>query len=151
MLIHQPYQKEAGKNPSRSTLLHRYIYNNYPEINSIIIAHPPNIMSFAVTEHKFETKVIPESYIMLQDIPKVPFGSSFIHPKLIAKCFSKERSILMVKNDCIILTGNSLLDTFDKLEVAEFTAKSIISSTHLGEIININPKEIKDIKEAFDM
>lgn len=143
-------QMEANKTPSRSTGLHKYIYEQYSDINSIIIAHPHNIMSFAVTEKELKTTTIPESYIMLENIPKVPFGSSFLHPKMVANCFS-DRSILMVENDCVIVTGDSLVNTFDKLEVAEFTARSIIYAQHLGEIVNIDDKQIKEIEEVFGL
>lgn len=143
--------KEAGKNPSRSALLHKYIYEKHPYINSVIIAHPPNIMAFAVTDQKFETKTIPESYIMLRDIPKYPFGSSFMQPAMVADAFSKTTPIILVENDCIIVTGSSLLNAFDKLEVAEYTAKAIISSKVIGDVVAINDEQVKEIEEAFKL
>ncbi|NSW91927.1 MAG: class II aldolase/adducin family protein [Firmicutes bacterium] len=143
--------KEAGKNPSRSVMLHKYIYEKHPYINSVIIAHPPNIMAFAVTEEKFETKTIPESYIMLRDIPKLPFGSSFMQPRMVAEAFSKATQIILIENDCIIVTGNSLLNAFDRLEVAEYSAKAIISSKVLGDVVAINSEQLAEIEEAFKL
>ncbi len=143
--------KEKGKTPSRSLLLHKYIYQKHSHINSIIISHPPNIMAFAVTKKEFNSKTIPESYILLRDVPKLPFGSSFMHPKMIASIFKKSIPMVIVKNDCIIVTGNSLLNAFDTLEVAEFTAKSIIASKSIGEIVNISEDEITKIEKAFKM
>jgi len=141
--------KEKGKIPSRSLLLHKYIYQKHSHINSIIISHPPNIMAFAVTNKEFDSKTIPESYILLRDVPKLPFGSSFMNPESAAGIYKKGVPIAIVKNDCVIVTGNSLLKAFDTLEVAEFTAKSIIASKSIGKIINIGEKEITDIKKAF--
>ena len=143
--------KECGKNPSRSVMLHKYIYEKHPNINSVIIAHPPNIMAFAVTEAEFETKTIPESYIALRNIKKLPFGSSFMQPKMVADSITKETPILLVENDCIIVTGDSLLNAFDRLEVAEYSAMAIISSKGLGDIVSIGDKEVADIEEAFNM
>jgi len=143
--------KESGKNPSRSVMLHKYIYEKHPYINSIIIAHPPNIMAFAVTEAKFETKTIPESYIALRNVSKIPFGSSFMQPAMVADSISKNTPILLVENDCIIVTGDSLLNAFDRLEVAEYSAKAIIASKYIGDIININDKEVADIEKAFNL
>ncbi len=141
--------KEAGKNPSRSVMLHKHIYEKHPYIKSVIIAHPPNIMAFAITNQKFETKTIPESYIMLRDVPKYPFGSSFMQPKMLADAFSKTTPIVLIENDCIIVTGNSLLNAYDRLEVAEYSAKAIISSRVLGDVIAINSKQVSKIEEAF--
>lgn len=143
--------KEAGKNPSRSVMLHKHIYENHPYIRSIIIAHPPNIMAFAITSEKFETKTIPESYIMLRDIPKLPFGSSFMQPMMVADVFSRTTPIVLIENDCIIVTGNSLLNAYDRLEVAEYSAKAIISSKVLGDVVTINSKQVAEIEEAFKL
>lgn len=143
--------KECGKNPSRSVMLHKYIYEKHPDINSVIIAHPPNIMAFAVTDAKFKTKTIPESYIVLRNISKLPFGSSFMQPEMVANSITKDTPILLIENDCIIVTGDSLLNAFDRLEVAEYSAKAIISSKGLGDIVSINDEQVAEIEEAFNM
>ncbi|HHY82930.1 MAG TPA: class II aldolase/adducin family protein [Clostridiales bacterium] len=143
--------KESGKHPSRSVKLHQAIYDRHPDINSVIIAHPPNIMAFAVTEAQFETKIIPESYIQLRNIKKVPFGSTFMQPEMTAESFSASTPILIVENDCIIVTGNSLLNAYDRLEVAEYSAKAILSARTLGSLVAISEKEIDDIETAFKL
>lgn len=143
--------KESGKNPSRSVMLHKYIYEEHPFINSVIIGHPPNIMAFAITDREFESKTIPESYIMLRNIPKLPFGSSFMQPEMVAQSFSEKTPIVLVDNDCIIVTGDTLLNAFDRLEVAEYSAKAIIDSSILGEIVAIDEDEIRDIERAFNL
>ena len=58
---------------------------------------------------------------------------------------------MMVESDCVIVTGNSLLQAFDRLEVLESTAHSIINSCSLGEIVHITDGEIQDLKAAFHL
>lgn len=142
---------EAGKTPSRSVMLHKLIYDKHPTINSVIISHPHYIMAFAVTDEVFDSRTIPESYIMLRDIPKLPFGSDFMAPELVADTFSKERSLLLIQNDCVIVTGENLLQAYDRLEVAEFSAKALIYARSLGEIVMINPQQVREIEEAFKL
>lgn len=144
-------RKEAGKVPSRSVMLHQYIYDKHPHVNSVIIAHPFNIMTFAVTDEPFDSRTIPESYILLRDIPKIPFGSSFMQPAMVAELFEPQTPIVLVENDCVIVTGNSLLNAFDRLEVAEYSAKALIAAKSLGEVVVINDKQISDLKEAFKL
>jgi len=144
-------KKEKGKIPSRSVLLHHEIYERHPHVKSIIIAHPPNIMAFAVTEEEFDSRTIPESYILLRKIPKLPFGSNFMQPELTADTFSKEIPIVMIENDCVIVTGNSLLNAFDRLEVLEYSAKAIIASEKLGDVVKIPDSDIKELSEAFGL
>ncbi len=141
--------KEAGKNPSRSVLLHKKIYEKHPEINSVMIAHAPNVMAFAVTDVEFDSRTIPESYIMLRDVKKIPFGSSFMQPDMVADIFDAMTPILLVDNDCVIVTGSSLINAFDKLEVLEYSAKAVVASKSLGEIVPITDAEVADLREAF--
>lgn len=143
--------KEAGKTPSRSVLLHKYIYEKHPHINSIIIAHPPNIMAFAVTDVEFDSRTIPESYILLRSIPKLPFGSSFMQPQMTSDIFRPDTPIAMVENDCVIVTGSSLINAYDRLEVAEYSAKAIIASKVLGDVVIIDDEKIDDLKTAFNL
>lgn len=144
-------RKEAGKIPSRSIMLHKAIYEKHPHINSVIVAHAPNIMAFAVTDETFDSRTIPESYILLRNIPKVPYGSVFMETEKLADLFVPSTPLAMVKNDCIIATGSSLLNAFDRLEVAEYSAKAVISSKKLGEIVSIDDEKIKSLEKAFHL
>ncbi len=141
---------ESGKLPSRSVTLHQKIYNKHPNINSIIIAHPPNTMAFAVTDKEYDSRTIPEAYIMLRDVKKIPFGSSFMQPDMVADLLDDMTQILIAENDCVIVTGANLLNAFDKLEVMEYSAKAMVTSAVLGEIANINDEEVKDLRKAFN-
>lgn len=143
--------REAGKMPSRSVMLHKRIYEKHPYVNSVIIAHPPNIMAFAVTQKSFDSRTIPESYIMLRDVPRIPFGSSFMQIEMTADIFKEDTPVVLVENDCVIVAGNSLLNAFDRLEVAEYSAKAIIASEDLGEIVSIDQASVEDINKAFNL
>ncbi len=141
--------REDGKLPSRSVPLHQAIYDRHPGIRSILVAHPPHIMAFAVTDAAFDSRTIPESYILLRSVPKLPFGSSFLQPGMTAEMISPASPMLICENDCVIVTGGSLLQAFDRLEVAEYSAHSIISSTELGSIRRISDEEVAEIDRAF--
>jgi L-fuculose-phosphate aldolase len=143
--------KEMGKIPSRSVELHREIYKKHPHINSIIIAHPPCIMAFVVTDQVLDSRTIPESYILMRNIPKLEFGSNYLKPGETADVFAENTPIAIVQNDCVIVTGDSLLNAFDRLEVAEYSAKAIIASKDLGEMVAINQQQIDEIEDAFHL
>lgn len=142
-------QREKGKIPSRSVRLHQKIYKHHPYINSIISAQSPHATAYCITGQKFDTRTIPESYILLRDIPFVEYGSQFKKGGKISKALSKETPILLLENDAILVTGGSVLETFDRLEVAEFSAKSLTQSTLIGHLVPINEQEIEDLKKKF--
>jgi L-fuculose-phosphate aldolase len=142
---------EAGKTPSRSVSLHRRIYELHPDIQAVIIAHPPSAMVFAVTDAVFDSRTIPESYILLRSILRLPYGTNFTDLERTASAFSGKVPIVILENDCLMVTGNSLLNAFDRLEVAEYSAKAIIAAQELGQIVAINDQQVDELIEAFKL
>jgi len=143
---------EFGKSPSHSLLLHQKIYAHDPEIGSVILAEPPSIMSFAVTDVPFDARLIPESYIMLKNVRKFPFGSSFLQPGLVAQEMTIKEPVCIIENDCVIACGTTLLNAFDRLEVLEYSARAVVDTIQLGHaIVPISDKEIHDIEVAFHL
>ncbi len=142
-------RREAGKTPSRSVLLHRHVYEQHPHVDSIIVAHPPSIMAFAVTGERFDSRTIPESYIMLRDVVKLPFGATFRDPEKAAATFTRETPVALVENDCVIVTGSSLVKAFDRLEVAEYSARALVACRSLGDLVRIDEQQVADIDRAF--
>jgi len=143
--------KEYGKTPSRSVKLHKLIYEKHPNIHSVLGAEPPHAMAFAVTDAIFDPRTIPESYILLRDIQKVNFSSVFIDVENVVNMFSERTPVLICENNQILATGSSLLDAFDRLEVCEATAHSIIAARDIGEMVHISDEEIKEIDKAFNL
>jgi L-fuculose-phosphate aldolase len=143
-------QAEAGKTPSRSVSLHHAIYRLNPHINAIITTQPPNLMGHAVSGTKMDVRTIPESWIFLKDIPSIPFGSLYTDVEKMAALFEKNRAVL-VENDCFFVTGDRLINAFDYLEVAEFSAKSLIMATALGPLKPISNPQSEDLREAFNV
>jgi L-fuculose-phosphate aldolase len=142
-------RREAGKTPSRSVLLHQEIYRQQPHVEAIIVAHPPSIMAFAVTAEPFDSRLIPESYIMLRNVARLPFGATFLEPATTAAVFRRDTPLALVQNDCVVVTGNSLIQAFDRLEVAEYSAKAIIACRSLGAQVMIDAAQVAEIEQAF--
>ncbi|MBB6638404.1 class II aldolase/adducin family protein [Cohnella thailandensis] len=142
---------EEGKLPSQSVRFHQAIYEQQKHVDSVILAHPPYIMAFAVTDLPFDSRTIPESYILLRGMPKLSFESLYNEPEETAALFKPNTPIAIVRNNCIVVTGQGLLNTFDRLEVAEYSAKSILSARALGHVAPIEDDEIRDLKQAFKL
>ena len=143
--------KEVGKIPSRAVTLHDEIYKAHPEINAVLLAHPVHAMAFAVTDTTFDPRTIPESYILLRDVKRMPYGQNYAQPKETAEYFGEVTPAAMFENDCVIVTGGSLLQAFDRLEVMESTAHSIINASAVGDIGHISKEEVEDLKKAFHL
>lgn len=142
-------QREAGKNPSRSVRLHELIYQQHPDVNCIITAQPPYAMAYAISGHPLDTRTIPESYILLLDVPNLAFGAQYTDPAAIAAVLSPQCPVLMLRNDCVLTTGANILQAFDRLEVLEFTARSLFDTASIGALVPICEEEIDALTARF--
>ena len=107
--------KEVGKEPSRAVGMHQKIYDAHPDVNAILLAHPVHAMAFAVTDAKFDARTIPESYIQLRNVKKLPYEDIYKNPDAIINEFTPTHPAAIVENDCVIVTGSNLLNAFYRL------------------------------------
>jgi L-fuculose-phosphate aldolase len=140
---------EIGKTPSQFTPLHDEVYRKHTFVNSISSAHPISVMAFAITGTPLDTNTIPESFLMLNEIPLVPFQMRFEKPEEVAGLITPHIPALLLRNDCLTVTGNSPFQVFDRLEVAEFTACSILNAKPIGPIKSISQQDIDDLVRVF--
>jgi len=142
-------QRERRKQPSRATRMHMAIYQAHPTIGAIITAQSPNATAYSVTGRSFDTRTIPESYIVLRDIPLLPYGVQFDEGKKVVKQLAKDTPVILLQNDAILTTGATLMQAFDRLEVAEFSARAVIDTMHIGELVPIGAEEVKELEAKF--
>lgn len=143
--------KEPGKTPDADVLLHQKIYDKNPKIGAIAFAQPVHSMVFAVTDMPFDTRMIPESYILLRDVKRIPFEAAYQNLDDVAAEFDNAHPVLLVENKSVMVMGASMLQVFDRLEVMEMTAASILDAQALGTIAHIPSDEIAALKTAFHL
>lgn len=142
--------REAGKMLNRAARLHQAIYARQPHVQFIISAQPPHALAFAISDAQFDTRLIPESYIVLRDLPRVPYDW-LMTPDKIAETLTAKTPICLIENDAVVATGASLLQAFDRLEVAEFSAQAMFNSLSIGEIVPIEAEHIEALKQKFQL
>ena len=140
--------KESGKTPSRAVFIHEMIYHRNPQVQAIINAQPPHIMAFTLTDQLIDVSSLPEPYVLLHDIPRAPYGFNYSQPQKTADLFSARTPAIMLENDGIIVTGSDIIKAFDRLEVAEFTARSILELPSLARIQRLDTLQLADL-DAF--
>ena len=124
------------------------VFAALPEVNAIIEAQPVCAMAFAVTGTYYDTRAIPESYVMLRDLIRLPVDASDAD---IAAALTETSPAALVENRCALVTGKDLLQAFDRLEVMETTAQALIDTAALGEIVRIEKPLIDEIKVVFKL
>ncbi|MCX6232568.1 MAG: class II aldolase/adducin family protein [Bacteroidetes bacterium] len=135
--------------PSHYWKTHMQIYERHQDINSICCSHAANIMAFAISAKQFETRTIPESYLILNEISKVSFEQYYQDSESIARIISNKNPTVIIENDCFLVCGTTPFQVFDRMEVAEFTARSIIYSGVCGRINMLKNEDIEELKRYF--
>jgi L-fuculose-phosphate aldolase len=140
---------EAGKRPSRSVNLHHAIYQRHADIGAIMTAQTPAATAYAVSTTHFDTRGIPESYVLLRDVPRVLYGQPYTAPERVAEVISTRAPVLLMQNDGVMTAGRTVLEAFDRLEVAEYSARALIDIEAIGALVPIGPKELEDLRTAY--
>lgn len=124
------------------TEMHTRIYQQHPEVRCIIGACPVYSMAFAVSGAPLDLTLMPESYVQLRELRRISFREGLADPKNIARLLSPEAPALLWENSRLIVVGDSLLQAFDRLEVAEKTAQAIWTAQDIGRAIRLPEKEL---------
>lgn len=138
--------REQGKIPDRYWMLHQEIYRKHPEINAVIVAQPIHAMAFAVKGKDLNTRLIPESYMVLQDVHRYGFEKYYGNPDRTAADMRETETLFLLENDAVVSVGKSLLQAFDRLEVSEYTAKAVISAMEIGTPVQIPEEQIQGLR-----
>ena len=140
---------ESGKTASKAAGIHAAIYRRHPDVKSIINAYPVNATAFSVTGVGLDTRTIPESYVVVRHVGRVPFGLQFGDGRELAEALAAKQPALILENDGVLVTGSDILEAFDRLEVLESTAEAIINCRAVGTLRPMSDSVTRDLDAAF--
>lgn len=58
---------------------------------------------------------------------------------------------MILENDSLMFGGTTLLNAFDRLAVAEYSAKAIVAARELGEILAIDGPQVEERVAALNL
>jgi L-fuculose-phosphate aldolase len=109
------------------------------------------VTAFSVTGRTLDSAIIPESYVVLRGIPLVRYGRQFSDEHALAREISPGSPVAFLENDAVLTTGATLTQAFDRLEVAEFSARAVLNAMKLGPIVRIDEAALDAIAEKFGL
>ena len=142
----------TGQQPSRAARLHAEIYARHAGIGAIINAQPAHASAFCMTAAPLSTHTIPESYVVLNNAPKLPFLRIVEDAAEIAHHLSPTQCpVVLIANEGAVVVGRTLLEAFDRLEVLEATAEALILARPLGPLVPMPAAAIDELRRAFNI
>jgi L-fuculose-phosphate aldolase len=127
---------EGTHPPSSELPFHRAIYAARPDVRGIVHAHPVALVAFSVCGRVPDTRLFPQSYRVCGEAGFAPYalpGSAKLG-KNIAGAFANGHHCVVLENHGVVTSGGSLQEAFERFETFEFTAKTIIKASQLGEV-----------------
>ena len=125
------------------------IFDTKPEVNCVMISMPSATMGFAVSHKPLNARLIPESYIMLKDVTRAEYDV-VASAKKVADLLSTTAPALIIDNEGVFTIGKNVTKAFDRLEVLDYSARSIISALAIADIVPINDEQVKEINDTFN-
>lgn len=137
---------EEGKKPSSEKFLHIEFYKKRSDINYIIHVHCAGLSAFAAANKDLMAPYMAENVFYFGGIPLAKYGmpSSEDLVKNTAKYFDKYDAVLMA-NHGVIIGSSTLEDAYQKLEIAEEYAKTVIFAQMLGGAVALSENDANKV------
>lgn len=135
--------------PSTELPMHLFIYQERPDVQAVVHAHPPYATGFATAGLALDKCVLAEVIVTIGSIPLAEYGtpSTAELPETLRPYIHSCEAFLMA-NHGVVTVGKDLLDAYFKLERVEHYAQIVFISRALGGE-NVLPK--KEVEKLFDL
>lgn len=134
--------RESGKAPGEAADLHLKIYEKHENVNAIVITHAPSIMGFAVAGERYPSEAMSEAYVILGEVPHAACKGGVLDADKVSDMFGYRKNIVQLDKRCAIVTGESLFKAFDRTEVLEYGAASVLAAYGIGQPVPLSEAEI---------
>lgn len=151
----QGNQKESNGQWKASSefKMHLRVYQERPDVNAVVHAHPPIATSFAIAGIPLDKLIMPEAIIFLGAVPIAEYGtpSTMEIPDSLMP-YIQDYDALLLANHGALSFACDLNTAFFRMESTEFYAKLLFHSRMLGGEKEIPCGEVKkliDLRKQF--
>ncbi len=136
--------------PSMELQMHLQIYKSRPDITTIVHAHPFTATTLSAEDGLLSTEITGESRAVLGTPAFAEYQT--MGTEELAKTVAEKAAtanVILMQHHGIIALGKNMLQAFDRLEVLEMTARTIVLRNLCGIASKIPDNKIRIIDEMF--
>ncbi|MDQ0178487.1 class II aldolase/adducin family protein [Bacillus chungangensis] len=138
----------SGKmKPSSEVKMHLRVYNENPEVNAVVHAHPPVATSFAIAGISLDKPVSPEAVVLLGTVPVAPYatpGTQEVPDSIAPYC--KDYNAVLLANHGALTWGRDLIEAYFRMESLEHYALMMMYSNNIINKVNeLNCSQVSDL------
>ena len=135
--------------------MHMRVFQERPDVNAVVHAHPPVATAFTVAGVELDQYILPEAILTIGNVPTCEYGmpSTMEIPDSLMPYIQKHDAFLL-KNHGALTVGNTLLRACFTMEEVEFNAKICKYAMELGavhEIPNDQLKKLMDLRKKMNI
>ena len=141
--------KLDGKlNPSSEIKMHMRVYQERPDANAVVHAHPPVATAFTVAGVELDQYILPEAILTIGNVPTCDYGmpSTMEIPESLMPYIQKHDAFLL-KNHGALTVGNTLTKALFVMEEGEFNAVICKHARELGNVEEIPCEQLEKLME----
>ena len=136
-------QAKDGFRPSSEMKMHLRVYQERPDVNAVVHAHPPYATSYAIVGIPLTAPIMPEAIITLGSVPVAAYGTPSTDeiPDNISQYLQHHDAVLLENHGALSYAGD-LLQAYHKMESLEFYAKLLFISSQIGKPQELNKEQV---------
>ncbi len=136
--------------PSSELKTHLRVYQERPDVNAVVHAHPPVSTAFAVAGIPLNKKFLPEVIVTLGEIPLTEYATPSTDevPEAIAGLIKDHDAVLLANHGALTL-GSDVFNAYYKLETMEHYANISLAVRQLGGERELPQDRIAQLMEIY--
>ncbi len=139
---------EGRLNPSSEIKMHLRVYQERPDVNAVVHAHPPVATAFTVAGVPLDKYILPEAVLTIGFVPTCEYGtpSTMEIPDSLMP-YIQNHDAFLLKNHGALTVGNTLKKALFTMEEVEFNAKICKYAMELGNVEEIPCDQLEKLME----
>ena len=112
--------------------MHLRVYQENPDVQAVVHAHPPMATSFAVAGIALDTPILPEAIVNLGVVPVAPYavpGTQAVPDSIAPYC--RTHNAVLLANHGALTWGKDLWQAYFRMESLEYYAQLTLNTTYL--------------------
>ena len=142
-------KKLEGKlNPSSEIKMHMRVYQERPDVNAVVHAHPPVATAFTIAGIDLDQYILPEAVLTIGSVPTCEYGtpSTMEIPDSLLP-YIQNHDAFLLQNHGALTVGCNLMKALFIMEEVEFNAKICKYAMELGAVHEIPNDQLVKLME----
>ncbi len=135
---------EGSYRPSSELKMHLRVYQENPEIQAVVHAHPPVSTAFAIAGIPLDRAILAEAVVQLGSVPIAPYalpGTQEVPDSIAPYC--NDYNAVLLANHGALTWGRNLMEAYFRMETLEYYATLLmITENILGKAQCFSPEQV---------